>query len=57
MSLFATPPYEKEEPKLCAECGGILDDDYFCTDCGAESNYGSDADDFYNEYLEENRYS
>lgn len=50
-----TAPWELDEPKLCEECGGILDSDYFCIDCGAEANYGSDADDYYSEYLEETR--
>jgi len=53
MSLFSTPPYEKEEPNLCEECGGIIVDE-FCEDCGSCFNDGSDADDYYEEWRNEN---
>jgi len=55
LNIMPTAPYEQDEPKLCQECGGILDDDFFCTDCGAEANYGNFDDDYYSEYLEETR--
>jgi len=55
LNVMPTAPYEKEEPKLCEECGGILDSDYFCIDCGAEANYG-DTDDYYEEWREQNEH-
>jgi len=48
-----TEPWDEKKKNLCETCGGILDDDYFCTECGAENNYGSDADDYYVNLREE----
>ena len=40
-------PIWREDAARCEECGEYLDEDNYCTGCGAQYNDGSDADDYY----------